>query len=378
MKIIRFRRGYATLYSMRSSLLIWLLIVLAVFSFGLLKQFLLADKFYFDSGNILRRIDFASLSVGDSYSNSAYLYSLIGMADNGLLFSVISTSIFIWFCLFHIGRIYPARVSIIHIPLMAFLLVLGCAYLTVVSKEFIVLLLMGIFFWAFRSGSVIFRVLWIGIALLYGFYFREYWLGVVGLFLAIRYIFYRRWFFLLAPCILIFWVALDMALRQKYGWSLSEYRFTINDGRESDPNSMTIITNLLPSGGPINSLVNAIWSWLILMIPVDLIALGTVYHFFLFLMLSWLSWRFLKSFRAFMDSSARSPYVIDAYAIVIAYFCTLAPLEPDHGSGVKHLAPFFPLLFMLLFRVEQVKYRLPQKQWAVRRSTRWRAQTPSD
>src|SRR5690606_12700220 len=126
----------------------------------------LPEKFYFDSVSIISAIGVADLSVGDSYSSTSYVYSLMGFYDNSVLFSVVSGSSFLFLCLFHVVKIHPARISIYRLPLIVFLLLLGCSYLTIVTKEFIVLILMGLFSLSFRSNSIVLKALWVGTALL--------------------------------------------------------------------------------------------------------------------------------------------------------------------------------------------------------------------
>ncbi|VCZ29368.1 hypothetical protein BANRA_01604 [Klebsiella pneumoniae] len=112
--------------------------------------------------------------------NTAAFFSIFGVTRESYWFSLFSTGIIIFY---YIIALRKSNVDIIYLKeylVLIYCMLLSVVYMTLLSKDFIVLLIIFPFISFSRTNRGL--LLWSFIALIYAYFFRTYWILIVSLF----------------------------------------------------------------------------------------------------------------------------------------------------------------------------------------------------
>jgi hypothetical protein len=318
------------------------------------------DKLYIDGLTIVRtRAELTAF--GNSFSASAFLLApLLGTLDlfgvqldtYGLAYGqdlIVTNTVF--GSLFFVGLAilvfsYRLRTTPGNLLVFIFITVLFAPFFYAITKELLLFALtLGVLL-AYRAGTVGVRgMAWLYtvLLLLFGVYFRIYYLAFGGLFIVHWLLLGRlRWlaaFYLLAAIALVALynhLPLDLLSKGRANYlegissSRIEYHFDENNG--------------------VGFLANRLLAMLMLLAPVNLLATSLVYAPFIAVQL-FLNWRTLRLLRL----PRRDIRTVAAHA-VLAFTVVGALFEPDFGSYFRHKVGVLPLMLLVMARLDWPKH----------------------
>lgn len=331
--------------------------VLLILSYAVIKTTILPARFFFDDGIIYRLMQSKpDFMLGDSYPSTAAFFNLFGFERDSYILSALSVFLIYFTLSSHIKKSGLKSLDLIEYILFLFLFFLMATYMTMLSKELIVFLLMIPFLY-FASKGYKGLIVWSIVALMYAAYFRSYWFLIIGFFWTIMLVMRvgRRnaLLYILVPGLLFLLSILFFAV---LNLDLDHFRTTINDYRieNLDQNAQTIILPFVDGGGPIISWINSLITWLFLMFPLPLFLMFTPYYIVNSMLIGFL---FIKTLTAIKTeyTNKHSFELSAAASIIMAFTAIQAIFEPDYGSYVKHLAPIYPLFFYLILKARYMR-----------------------
>lgn len=335
-----------------ASFLILLVPVVVIIVYAFIKGTILPDRFYYDAHLIYKfMVDDHGFVLGSSYSSTAAFYNILGFHVKSFYLVFISVFLIYFVFYFHVRYSGLKIIDLIEYILFIFLFFLMATYMTMLSKELIVFLVMIPFLY-FASKGYAGLIFWSLIALAYASYFRAYWFLIIAAFWTILLVMRvgrsNLMLYTLVPGLLL---VLSLLFFAVFGLDLDHFRTTINDYRleNSIQDARTIILPFIGGGGPIISWVNSLITWLFLMFPLPLFLMLTPYHIVNSTLISFL---FIKTLVAIkIEYVDKASFELSAAAsFIMAFTAIQAIFEPDYGSYVKHLAPIFPLFFYLILK----------------------------
>lgn len=309
---------------------------------------LLPPKLFLDQAIILRFISGAIRIDGpSSYGTTGWLYRVTGLGAIPDVFPVLAYGVF--------ATAVIIAVTWRGIPLMSFpelamvtgSLLLGSVYLSQYSKEFFVLPLVILLLFARRSWVI--ELTWIGLALLYAGFVRQYWFLVLVLYLALRILIPRlRSAWLLLPIIMLGFAAMVVVFDVVLGADLTFFRTDINNALVIDRS--TRIDDLIPGDSPVAQWLNAVVMVVAIAFPVALVVSGEPLQMItgLFLAACWT----LVVVRAGRVVGTRGAGVIPL-AFLLAFLMVQSVFEPDFGSYLRHITPQLPLFLALIVATDK-------------------------
>ena len=334
------------------ALLFWIVIIFALLVFAIFKQHILPKYFFFDEITITQFMQWgAQFKPGDSYASTATFFSMLGADRTSLWFPIFSAVFIIAQYLYHLKKSKARNFTLIEMVLFVFLAFLSITYMSMLSKELIVALVIAPFVFFARRGLPGILT-WCMIALLYATYFRTYWFIMIPIFLGLYSIFNVTkkpiYLILSVPLTLL---ALSFAFSIFLGMDLDNFRTSVNDYRidAGDNNARTMILPWIDGGGPLLSWLNSTITWVTLMIPVPLFILLSPYYLLIAFLVTVLFYKlWIAFFQIFAHKS--QPDIAACSALIISFTATQSIFEPDYGSYVKHLAPLYPLCLYVIFK----------------------------
>lgn len=314
----------------------------------LLRDSILPDKFSYDSDKIQAMAQ-GSLAYEDrSFTPVATVYRTLGLADRPALAAVLGFGSFVAVAVamrVRLAALTPSRST----PyLFAVSIVLGAVYLGVYSKD------------VFVVGVVAVAVLWrrprggtaalVALAVIYGSFFRTYWLVVAAVVIVFVVLLkHLRSLLALALSAVAMVVVLGFAYALVNGAPVSVLRAGINDNRGDRGDALTQIPVFVHGGGFLLESLNLVVTLGVLVVPLPLLLLGSVYHVFvavgllsIWVLIGNLLHSGLRSGAFVADQSLRR-----SAALLVAILVTQALFEPDYGSALRHLVPFLLIAIFL-------------------------------
>lgn len=335
------------------SLFIWYLAISFLIFLAIYKENLIPKYFFFDANTIADFIQYAKeLIPGDSFANTALFYKVLGVGRQSLAFSIVSAAIIV-FGFFLYVKNKARELNFVDIALLYFYMLLSVIYMTLLSKDFIVFLVVMPLLFLSRKGTG--GILcWTIIAAFYAFYFRTYWFLFIGVFWGLYIIcgFISKTNNLLIICIfsLLF---LAIVLQLSLGVDVDNFRKIVNDVRldQGNENANSMILPFLSGGGLIIGWVNVSLTWISFMIPFPLIMSLSLYYIIISLLVIMLYYKFWSALKIELskDKKKRNQPCVVISCVILAFTLTQSLFEPDYGSYVRHLAPFYPLFFYVIF-----------------------------
>jgi len=338
---------------------------IALFLFYLMGVFIVAigpsvipDYYYADSKTIKILIDTGAQGsiLFSSYYNTAFFYKSIGLGSQPIfLVGLFGYTLAFGVTVFLLKKI-KWRWHPIPILFLGAWNILLAVYYGMYSKEplafFIVatpLFLAGSRKALFLGGSII---------LLYGLFFRPYWILVLGfcsiLFLLITY---RYKISVAISLILIIAMGISQIVFSYSDLYLSDFREELNFTREFKENSKTEIGNIIHNDSPLTDISNSLINWFRLNIPFYLLMVSVFKYLpFIFFQLGNV---FLFIYVA-NNLIRRRNEIEDVLGIVawrrvsisiswiISFSFVQGIFEPDFGSFARHQMVLLPMWMVLL------------------------------
>ncbi|VVO03213.1 hypothetical protein [Pseudomonas fluorescens] len=352
MKLIKLKLSSSKKTSSIFSGTLWAALIFLLLLLALMNEYILPRYFFYDSRTISSFIKLGTgFASGDSFSSTAAFYTLFGVERNSIPFSLVSFfTVFLTFN-FYLKKSKARSLDFFEFTLIAFLAVLSMAYMTALSKELIVLLFIAPFIF-FSKRGLPGLIAWSFIALAYAFFFRTYWFLLIAMFWGIYIVFrFSRSVAVLIAAIPIALFALAVFFVFYLGVDLDSYRTLVNDVRieSGDEDARTMILPWVQGGGVLTGWLNSFITWITLMVPLPLFLLFSPYHMLISVLISILFYKFWKA--ALLEfHSKKSPEKAACFSLVISFTALQCIFEPDYGSYVKHLSPFFPMIVYAILK----------------------------
>ncbi len=339
------------------TLMLFLLMLMMMIGVAMVKESVMQPYFFSDQITIFNIMKTTyGFGVGNSYGSTAYLYKLLGFEQSSIVFALISSIIIISVYTFIFIKVRGGSLNLIDLGVFLFFCFSSMINLTWQSKDFIVFLmvmpLMLVFF--HRSvGLIAFTIF----AVFYAYYFRTYWflflLEFYGLLFMARFIHHAKWVFFL--CLLTLLV-LAIGFQYGLGVDVDSFRTSVNEHRldNSGDGSNTLITPWVGAGNPFFGWINVSVTWVTFFIPFPLILMLSPYYVIISFFIIVMYHRIWKTLHYALLT--RTNPVLTIFSLFIISFTVVQSIfEPDYGSYLRHLAPFYPLMFYVYLNYGKFK-----------------------
>ncbi len=328
------------------------LAVLLGLVFVLFRHRLLSEPFFYDGDRIQQLALGRAFGYGDaSYLNVAEVYRVLGLAEQPLIASIAGYALFVVAVLIAVRDSRDS--SALQVLVVPVAILIGAVYLGYYSKDAFVLPITLLVLVAGRH--VLADVAIVGAMLLYAGGFRIYWFIVAAMFVGYRIVLPRigsvRALLVVTAAAL---VAAALAVYLVLGVSPDHFRVEINSVRIGESDASTMIRPFVALPDPVGGVLNVVLTFLALVVPVPLAALGGAYYLAgaaLILVLwagAFMSAR--EAIRAGLGGTESDRRFVRSLALVLAFLVTQALFEPDYGSALRHLAPVLPALIHVVCR----------------------------
>lgn len=289
-----------------------------------------------------------SSAADGSYTQVSTLYRLLGLADNEMVAGLLGFSLACIPYLMVMFRYRSSGSDIIATVSSIIGILLSAVYLGSYSKEAFIMPII-VAFLTLRHNKLSTLMLCMLIAA-YAYNFRTYWFLVLLFFLTFTIIIKKvssgiR--LLLISLISVFSGSILFGLI--LGVPADYYRMTVNVQRSAIGDVNTLIPRFVEFWGPLDGPINNTLSLLFLQFPIPLLLKFSPYYIILFVVLSalWICFYRSASHLDEVKTEESRAILLRAVLFIMAFTITQAFFEPDYGSALKHLTPFFPLLVLL-------------------------------
>jgi len=342
-------RGHGRTLDGRDSVVVFLLLSAVILILALTKERFLPGYFFTDSKVIESfMLSGASLTPGDGFQSTAAVFRLMG-AERDSVFLPFVTGIFVYFSM--VGNIWVANTKTVEfreLVLFVTFCLMATIYMTTLSKDILVLGLLVIRQVSRRALGRAGMLLWLPLLALYAYYFRGYWFLVLIVYLSLTILLpkFRRLrsvgFVVMGALLLI-----AIVLYWKFGIAADAFRTSINEIRtdNGDVNARTMITPFISGGGFVSGYLNVCLTFIVFLIPIPLILKLSPYYWLIFLTIVALQLNFWRKLAMDLRSCNSRKKTLDTPALVIAFIVVQSIFEPDYGSYVRHLSPFYGIIF---------------------------------
>ncbi len=334
--------------SNKQSYLFWMGVVLFCMLVAFLKELILPSYFFFDSVTLESFVGF-EWQVGSAYSSTAKFYEMFFLAENHGLISLLSVFFILIVCLKSVSVSDAIILRPSSVFLFVFFVFLSVVYMTIISKEFVVLILNSVLIFAHgKKHEKLSVFFWFLLAFFYAYAFRSYWVlfvfQILVLYVGYSYINSHKKLFLFVA-ISIFSISFTYFLLS--GENIDSFRVLYNEARldRGGASTSTLILPWFGIGGFLVAFLNSFVTWVSFFIPFKLISLLSPYYLFISLMLMLF---FYRLFNAALTLSGKGGRGRLYCSIIISFTIIQAVFEPDYGSFIRHLTPFSPLIFYVL------------------------------
>lgn len=331
-----------------------LLMGYVVVAFG--RRYLPA-KFSADSAGIQRIAQYGpGPFVDKSFTNMGVFYRELGLTHREDLAGILGYTIAAVGLLTVAWRMRhtPARTAVVGVMIIATFF--SAIYLGTYSKDVVVALVVLVVLWApkGRPGSVVI----VGVMALYAFFFRDYWYLVIVVYLSLSWLIVNRRKFArrhglrrkhLLMLMIVIVAAISLAIVVLSGVPADYYRTTTNAERALAPDAATQIRPFLSAPEPFGSVINNVLTYLALMLPIPLAALGGAYYAVLAVMLGAVWAWFWTALKIITGDRHLPTHLVRAIALVLSFSAVQSVFEPDYGSALRHLTPLWPLILLTIW-----------------------------
>lgn len=296
---------------------------------------------FFSDGFLIQDIAQGERTAGPSYTAIGLFYRVLGLADSPLQASFFGYAVMI--ALVGIATAISRGREISNLAVVtagAITVLAGSIYVAWYSKDVAVAAIVTLALLIAPRG-------WLGELLavsamgVYAALFRNEFIGVIGLYIALRamtarkVLSVRRW----VVMVLLASVAFSFAIVVLLGGSPSGARDSVNEGRDVN----TQISDFVGWPDPLGGVVNNLLTTVALVVPVPLALTGLFYALIAVAVFAlWV---------LFLQAIDRSRGVGEQPRLIVRTACLLAAMlaaqgaaEPDYGSAIRHLTPLMPLI----------------------------------
>ncbi|WP_413729803.1 hypothetical protein ACL2XN_26445 [Sodalis sp. RH22] len=241
-------------FNAHSSFIIWLILLMLFPVLAIVKEDILPKYFFWDANTIYAFMKSGSdFAHGDSFSSTAAFYNLFSVDRYSFIFPLISSLIIVYLFVIALKRSMAKEITLLEVGMYLFYLMLSVIYMTLLSKDFIVLLVIAPFLFLAKKG-IKGLLLWSILAMAYGYFYRSYWFIFVCQF----WMMYMAFGIVKKPwqvvcVVLVFLLLLAIAFHVGLGVDIDRFRTIINDMRietqDANAKTNTMITSYIPGGG---------------------------------------------------------------------------------------------------------------------------------
>jgi len=322
---------------------------------SLLAHQVLPEQFLRDDQTLQQAMDpSTSYLLADSFQAIGRFYAALGLQDAPPLASLLGVLAFLVGLFVAIGWNRMGQAGPWQLAFMALWMGIAVVYLGQYSKEIVTLgvCLLVLIMPRGRGWDVVI----VAAMAAYGATLRPYWLIVAPLYLVLRYALHRvRHTRLLLLIPVLFYAAAQPAFQLVLHAGMQSQRDEVNEVRDGLEPVATLIVSPLPDGPGLQGIVAILLMFLLFLVPVPLLALGSPYYIAsgAVIVLLW-AVVLTQVFRGRLTGSAapQAPAHLvkagRAAAALLALVMVQTFFEPDYGSCLKHLAPVLPLAMALL------------------------------
>lgn len=311
----------------------------------------LPDRFFFDASNIASYfVPMAGSFVPhSSYISTAYLYNILHLHDRYFTIPFIQSLMYAALVAYVLKKTAGSRVNLPKVALAVALIVIQAPFYAWYTKEFVVLFLVALFLWAVKKRWRLF--IWTASCLVYTYYFRTYWAIIIAIFwmlYASRAVGIRPLGIICTGLLSLF--VLAVLFQFVLGMNLVMMRSSINASRVANQviHMKSAIAGIMPATGLLSSWINAVYVWVILILPIPLLIMFTPYYMASFAFISSVTMQVGKKFLLLQHVGVNRKVTV-MILWLIAITLTQSIFEPDYGSFIRHLSPFFPLILYVMF-----------------------------
>lgn len=314
------------------------------------------DKYFIDS-QIISNIASGSLDWQGSFKLIAELYNVLGLTSEPIWAAVFTLVCFYVVFGLNYFRFAPDHMDRSHKFAVLLTHALGTVYFGQMTKE-LIMLVAPFVLWLIlrqRNFSTINYLSPIIIAVFIGLFFRPYWM-IVGFlyFTIITVLFYSK---ALRPVIVgatlfVSLMTITYFYQESIRGTFAQLRDATNGFRLGSENALTMIPNYYQGNSPVDSVMNSLIILVLLFMPIPLFLGLNPSHFLFGMVISIFWYQVLKSVRYFGRGIPGGAELI-IVSFVLSLIATQSLFEPDYGSYLKHLAPFLPVISILIFRRNQ-------------------------
>lgn len=331
--------------SITFTLIVPIYFVLSIF----VKKFL-PGNFFVDSMVIRSLINRTSIKFdsSDSYASTAAFYKLLGFNGNTPHFfeSLLSTVVLLIFLYILVNNENFIALSLSNFFTLSFTIFFYLSFFSVISKDLIAfsLLLLSFFFY----GKKGFFIALLTSILVYGLFFRSYWLLLIPLIFLVYQFLKRKHLFTMIIFIIMFIVVVSYLYFLFDGTYISFLRYQTHTVLSANTN----INNLFPADNFLHDVLNSLNTILNLIVPAD--GLGSSSEVLYYLWTYYVLYLCINAFRHEQKSRANSNLVIASF---ISFIIIQGLFEPDMGSALRHQL-VFSMLIINIFNNNRVLRKL--------------------
>lgn len=331
-------------FSDRSVILLLVLSLLIVVIVAFTKEYIFPVKYFGDVNTIEYLINNPTIDTGDkSFMNTALVFRILHL-DRYILTPLI-TVILYYIGIKAIFKIYDINaVSLINYLVITAYSAIAMVYLATYSKDLFLYSLVIIPFVFLEKRNII---IWTILVFIYAYFFRTYWLLVICSFWALKLFFIKspiRLFVFIIGFFFTIVFLFDFVL----GINLSSFREGANILR-TEEEAQTMIISYIEGESFIMQGLNAIITFLFLIIPIPLFLFLKPFYVVMFFLIAFIFYYFFM----FFFKNIKKKYFHNIYSLIISMLLVQSIFEPDFGSFLRHLSPFYPLLFIFLTKTEK-------------------------
>ncbi|WP_448852722.1 polysaccharide biosynthesis tyrosine autokinase [Corynebacterium sp. 335C] len=315
----------------------------------LFRDHIFPARFDFDAEKIRRLIDFPVALDAEqlgSFSDIAAFYEAVGIGGDRLLAGFLGFGALLAGIALAIWRGGGVPDSVQISAVLGAGIIIGTAFLGTHTKEVLVALLVAIVL--LLPSGWFWELLVVAACVGFGMEYRSYWMLIAAGYVVFRlYLTLRRGTRGMFPAAPLLVAGFGFVLWLAMGVAPDHYRVSVNEVRLDGADAQTMIGRLVSWPEPIGGIVNNVSTFVFLLLPLPMLALGTAYHAVLAVVIFALWATFAWATAAFREEGI-PPMTARAIALVMAFVSVQALFEPDYGSALKHLTPMLPLIVLIL------------------------------
>lgn len=330
-------------FSDRSVIILLALSLLLVIIVAFTKEYIFPVKYFGDVNSVEDLINNPTKDTGDkSFMNTALVFRILRM-DRYILTPLITVIIYCIGIKTIFKRYEIKEVSFTNYLIITAYSAIAMVYLATYSKDLFLYSFVIIPFIFLERKSII---IWSILVLIFAYFFRTYWILVIGVFWVLK-LFFIKSHFRLIVFIVGFFFTMAFLFDLLLGISLNSFRDAANIIRTED-DAQTMIISYIVGESFIMQGLNGIITFLFLVVPIPLFLFLRPFYVVMFFLIAFIFYYFF----IFLFKNLKNKHFHNIYSLIISMLLVQSLFEPDFGSFLRHLSPFYPLLFIFLTKTK--------------------------